>query len=161
MSIVRKVVQEAYDTTARSGVTFSKDDIIEAAATDSALDSVAIDEILHEVIRSEVDRIDRRRGDEGEDETPRLFGDEDQVIRLGDGARRRRGSLTRDQVLVHMGLVSENVSKVNAAAAREGARVAKLLPHFTTPSTTWAQAIDAYCTSSPSETGAGEVESTT
>jgi hypothetical protein len=146
-SQLTKIVREHYEERAESGDEFGLDEIEQAVHDDPALDSVT-DELVEAAIAGAVRRVDDART-KANTEQLTMFGDSDQVVPIGEGRRRRRGSLRADNALKHLALVDENEAQVIAAAAKERGRVRSLLPYLTAAPIDWDEAVRRYETDHP------------
>lgn len=141
-SQLTKIVREHYEQRAGSGDEFNLEEIKEAVIDDPALDSVT-DELVDAAVSGAVRRVDDART-KANTEQLAMFGDSDQVVPIGEGRRRRRGSLRADNALQHLALVDENEAQVIAAAAKERDRVRALLPYLTAEPIDWDEAVRRY-----------------
>lgn len=143
--LLTKIVTEAYDTCAETGDEFIVADVIERVMVDPTLASCA-DEILAAAVSGAVKTLDQKRT---KSEALGLFGDVDQVVALGEGKRRRRGSLRATDTLAHLALIEANESQVIAAADRERERIALVLPYQLHHNCTWEDAEAKYLADNP------------
>lgn len=125
--LLAKIVAETYDAMVASGEHINLADVVALVAQDPALEGRSRDFFIA-AVDGAVKKIDDRRRQPPEQ--PSLLGDFDQVLALGEGVRRRRGSCDRDDIAAHMTLVMENASRVAEAASREQKRYALLLPYL-------------------------------
>lgn len=145
-SLLRKLLREHYETAVSTGADFDLHAVIAAATADPAIELLAAATHAEACIRGirAIDN-DRRKRDEAA-----LFGDDDQVVALPSGKRRRKGSCGIKEVGQHLGYVSENAAKVNVAAAREHHEAGLLMPYLA-GGLLWEQAKVAYAADHPDE----------
>lgn len=139
-SLLAKLVREHYDDLAESGEEFTLEDVAAAVRADPALDS-ASEDIVDEAIAGRVRQVDKRRTNESLTEQQSIFGDSNQVVPLGEGRRRRRGSMGLTDTIMHLALVDENERQIQEAAERERRRIKELLPYLKAEPITWDVAV--------------------
>lgn len=148
-SLLSKIVREAYDRRADSGEEFTLADVIADILDDPTLDSVT-GELVEAAVAGRVKQVDKQRTDRDQSQEV-LFGDSDQVVPLGEGRRRRKGSLRLPDVLAHLALVDENKRNVIRAAELEEAEATRLLPYMRAHNVTWERAVVMYLEEHPEE----------
>ena len=146
-TMLGKIVREAYDRRAESGDEFTIEEVVEDVLEDPTLDSVSVG-LIEEAVAGKVRSVDRSRTNR-DDAQGVLFGDCEQIIPLGEGRRRRKGSLTAADVLAHLALVEENLRAVQAAADLERREAEALLPYMLERNLVWEQAVEAYLDDHP------------
>lgn len=138
-ALLKKLAGEHYDGIADGGGSFVLADVEEALLSDGLLASLG-DALLAEAVHRVVQGVD---GERRRCEQSSLFGDEDQVLALAAGERRRRGSCRRVHLLQHLEHVQANLTKVAAAAAREQEEL-DLLDQYLLRGLTHTEAVAAY-----------------